>query len=65
MGQALFTELGLKEGDAVRVMQGSQSVDLPATLEANLAQDVVRITAGTKASAQLGSMFGPLSVGKV
>jgi len=65
MGQALFTELGLKEGDAVRVMQGGQSVDLPATLEANLAKDVVRITAGTKASAQLGSMFGPLSVGKV
>ena len=65
LGQALFTELGLKEGDAVRVMQGSQSVDMPATLEANLAQDVVRISAGTKASARLGSMFGPVTVSKV
>ena len=65
LGHALFTELGLKEGDAVRVMQGSQSVDMPATLEANLAQDVVRISAGTKASAQLGSMFGPVTVSKV
>ena len=65
LGQALFTELGLKEGDAVRVMQGSQSVDIPATLEANLAQDIVRISAGTKASARLGSMFGPVTVSKV
>ena len=65
LGQALFTELGLKEGDAVRVMQGSQSVDMPATLEANLAQDVVRISAGTKASTRLGSMFGPVTVSKV
>jgi NADH-quinone oxidoreductase subunit G len=65
LGQALFKELGLNEGDTVRVTQGSQSVDLPATLEANLAQDVIRISAGTKASAQLGSMFGPITVSKV
>jgi len=65
LGQALFTELGLNEGDIVRVTQGSQCVDLPATLEANLAQGVVRISAGTKASAQLGSMFGSVTVSKV
>ena len=64
LGQALFTELGLKEGDAVRVTQGGLSVDLPATLEANLAQGAVRISAGTMASAQLGSMFGPVTVSK-
>jgi NADH-quinone oxidoreductase subunit G len=64
LSKALFNELGLKEGDAVRVTQGSQSVDLPATMEANLAQGAVRISAGTMASAQLGSMFGPLTVSK-
>ncbi|OWS71389.1 NADH-quinone oxidoreductase subunit G [Polynucleobacter aenigmaticus] len=64
LGQALFNELGLKEGDAVRVTQDGQSVDLPATLEANLAQSAVRISAGTMASAQLGSMFGPVTVSK-
>nr|WP_315128234.1 NADH-quinone oxidoreductase subunit NuoG [uncultured Polynucleobacter sp.] len=64
LGQALFNELGLKEGDAVRVTQGGQSVDLPATLEANLAKGAVRISAGTMASAQLGSMFGPVPVSK-
>ena len=64
LGQSLFSELGLKEGDAVRVTQDGQSVDLPATLEANLAQGTVRISAGTMASAQLGSMFGPVTVSK-
>ena len=64
LGQKLFTELGLKEGDAVRVTQGSQSVDLPATLEANLVAGAVRISAGTSASAKLGPMFGPITVCK-
>jgi len=64
LNQKLFTELGLKEGDAVRVTQGSQSVDMPAILEANLAPGVVRISAGTMASAKLGSMFGPVTVSR-
>jgi NADH-quinone oxidoreductase subunit G len=64
LSQKLFSELGLKEGDAVRITQGDQSVDLPATLEANLAAGAVRISAGTLASAKLGSMFGPVTVSK-
>ncbi len=64
LGRALFQELGLKEGDTVRVTQGSQSVDLPATLEANLALGAVRISAGTPASAKLGPMFGSVTVSK-
>ena len=64
LNQKLFTELGLKEGDAVRVSQDGQSVDMPATLEVNLALGAVRISAGTMASAQLGPMNGPITVGK-
>ena len=64
LGQKLFTDLGLKEGDAVRITQGNLSVDMPATLEANLAANTVRVSAGTAASAKLGSMFGPLTVTK-
>jgi NADH-quinone oxidoreductase subunit G len=60
----LFSELGLKEGEAVRVSQDGQSVDMPATLEVNLAPGTVRISAGTMASAKLGSMYGPIAVGK-
>ena len=64
LNQKLFTELGLKEGDAVRVSQGNQSIEMPATLEVNLAPGAVRISAGTMASAKLGSMFGPVTVSK-
>ena len=64
LNKTTFIELGLKEGDAVRVTQGSQSVDMPATLEANLAPGAIRISAGTLASAKLGSMFGPVTVSK-
>jgi len=64
LNQQLFSELGLKEGDAVRVSQDGQSVDLPATLEANLASGAVRISAGTMASMKLGSMYGPITVSK-
>ena len=59
-----FAELGLKEGDAVRVTQDSHSVDMPARLEVNLAPGAVRISAGTMASAKLGSMFGPVTISK-
>ena len=62
LGQKLFDELGLKEGDAVQVSQGNHSVAIPATLEVNLAEGAVRISAGTVASAKLGSMFGPVTI---
>jgi NADH-quinone oxidoreductase subunit G len=60
----LFSELGLKDGQSIRVSQDGQSVDMPATLEVNLAPGTVRISAGTMASAKLGSMYGPITVGK-
>ena len=64
LSQKLFADLGLKEGDAVRVTQGSSSVDMPATLEPNLAANTIRVSAGTAASSKLGSMFGPVTVTK-
>jgi NADH-quinone oxidoreductase subunit G len=60
----LFDKLGLKEGDAVRVRQGEQSVQLPAVRDANLAETVVRVSAATPAGAALGSLFGELVVEK-
>jgi NADH-quinone oxidoreductase subunit G len=61
---ALFDKLGLKEGDAVRVRQGEQAVQLPAVRDANLAETVVRVSAATPAGAALGSLFGELVVEK-
>jgi NADH-quinone oxidoreductase subunit G len=64
LGKKLFTELGLNEGDLVCVTQDNQSVNMPATLEANLASSTVRISSGTLASAKLGPMFGSVTVSK-
>ncbi|KND61445.1 NADH-ubiquinone oxidoreductase chain G [Candidatus Burkholderia verschuerenii] len=61
---ALFDKLGLKDGDAVRIKQGSLSVTLPAVRDANLAESVVRVSAGTPAGAALGGFFGELVVEK-
>ncbi len=65
LNQKLFIELGLKEGDAVRISQGGHFVDMPATLEMSLAAGAIRVSAGTMASAKLASMFGPITVSKV
>jgi NADH-quinone oxidoreductase subunit G len=62
----LFAQLGLANGDAVRVtMQGQGSVVLPAVLDRSLAAGVIRVPAATEASAQLGAMFGAVNVEKV
>jgi len=65
LDKKLFSQLGLNEGDLVSVTQGNQTVNMPATLEANLALGAVRISAGTEISAKLGPMFGPVTVSKV
>ncbi|WP_347328337.1 hypothetical protein, partial [Ralstonia pseudosolanacearum] len=54
----------LAVGDAVRVTQGQGSVVLPAVLDRTLASGVIRVPAATEASAQLGPMFGTVSVEK-
>ncbi|MEV8472010.1 NADH-quinone oxidoreductase subunit NuoG [Ralstonia sp. UNC404CL21Col] len=61
----LYAQLGLANGDAVRVTQGQTSVVLPAVLDKSLASGVIRVPAATEASAQLGAMFGAVSVEKV
>jgi NADH-quinone oxidoreductase subunit G len=61
---SLFEKLGLKNGDAVRVAQGDLAVVLPAVRDANLAESVVRVSAGTSAGAALGTLFGELVVEK-
>ncbi|MGA3949341.1 NADH-quinone oxidoreductase subunit NuoG [Ralstonia nicotianae] len=60
----LFEQLGLAVGDAVRVTQGQGSVVLPAVLDRTLASGVIRVPAATEVSAQLGPMFGTVSVEK-
>ena len=61
----LMMQLQLKEGDVVRVTQAGSSVNMPVTEERALTTGVVRLSAGTVFSAQLGGMFGQLSVERV
>ncbi|HJW12141.1 MAG TPA: molybdopterin-dependent oxidoreductase, partial [Albitalea sp.] len=63
--QALWAQLGLKEGASVRVVQGTASAVLPAHLDATLAPNAVRVPAGHPATAALGPMFGAISIEKV
>lgn len=60
----LFDRLGLKNGERVRVTQGTRSVTMPAVRDAQLAENVVRIAAATPAAAELGSLSGELVVEK-
>jgi len=61
---ALWTELGLNEGDSVQVSQGGARARLRAHLDTTLAPTAVRVPAGHPDTASLGSMFGPISVEK-
>ena len=58
----LWSQLGLKPGDAVRVSQGQASATLPAREDATLAANAVRIAAGHASTATLGAMFGAITV---
>ena len=64
LGKKVYEELGLKDGDLVRVTQDNHTVDMPVSLEVNLAPNTVRISSGTLASAKLGSMYGSVTVSK-
>jgi NADH-quinone oxidoreductase subunit G len=61
---ALWQQLGLREGDHVRVSQGANSVLLPAREDATLAATAVRVPAGHPHTAELGAMFGAITVQK-
>lgn len=64
LGSAQWLQLGLKDGDTVRVSQGGAAITLPARLDASLADHTVRVPAGHALTAALGAMFGPLSIEK-
>ncbi len=59
---ALWKELRLEPGAKVLVAQGEAAVVLPAREEPTLADGTVRVAAGHPATAELGAMFGALTV---
>lgn len=62
IGAALAAKLGVQAGAKVRVKQGEGSVVLPAAIDATLAADTVRVSAGCPETAALGAVFGTVSL---
>lgn len=61
----LWQQLGLADGDQVRIVQDGGAAQLPARLEAGLPQGMARVPAGLAQTASLGAAFGTLSISKV
>jgi len=61
---ALWEQLGLKDGEPVRLVQGKAVALLPARLEPGLPANCVRVPAGHPATSGLGAMFGAIEVTK-
>ncbi|MDD4886953.1 MAG: NADH-quinone oxidoreductase subunit NuoG [Thiomonas sp.] len=62
---ALWQQLGLQDGDAVRVQANGQSAVLPVCRDETLADPVVRIAAAWTEAAALGAMFGVVDIERV
>jgi NADH-quinone oxidoreductase subunit G len=64
LSSALAQQLGVAEGDKVKVTQGFGSAILVATVDAKLPANAVRVAAAHASTAALGSMFGSITVEK-
>ncbi len=65
LNRALADRLGLQEGDQVRIVQGSGEVIVPAMVDDRLPADCIRLAAALPETAELGAMFGTVSVERV
>jgi NADH-quinone oxidoreductase subunit G len=62
---AVWDQLGLEVGDKVRVQQGSASAILPVKLQEGLPANGIHVPAGHPDTAQLGHIFGAITLEKV
>ncbi len=65
MNAKLLQSLGIAAGQPVRVQQGSGEARLLAALDARLPDGCVRVAAAHASTAELGGLFGELSVAAV
>jgi NADH-quinone oxidoreductase subunit G len=64
LSKAIAEQIGVTAGDMVRVIQGSGSAVLAASVDPRLPSNAVRVAAGHPAVATLGAMFGAINVEK-
>jgi NADH-quinone oxidoreductase subunit G len=65
MNRALYEELGLREGDGVRVRQGAGEAVLSAGIDDKLPAGCVRLAAARPETAALGAMSGTVTAERV
>jgi len=65
MNAALMKKLGIAAGDRVRIIQDGGEAILSAALDDAIPADCVRIPAAHASTAELGAMFGAVSVTRV
>ncbi|HSN38612.1 MAG TPA: molybdopterin-dependent oxidoreductase, partial [Burkholderiales bacterium] len=65
MNRALADRLGLQEGDQVRVVQSAGEAIVPAMVDDRLPADCIRLAAARPETAELGAMFGTVSVERI
>ena len=65
MNRALYEKLGLREGEAVRVRQGSGEAVLGAGIDEKLPDGCIRVAAARPETAALGPMFGTVTAERV
>ena len=62
MNRMLADKLGIREGDAVRVTQGAGAAIVPVAIDDKLPADCIRLAAARPETAELGAMFGTVTV---
>jgi NADH-quinone oxidoreductase subunit G len=65
MSAALAAQLGVREGDPVRIAQGGGEVTLPVAIDAAVPAGCVRVAAGHPSTSALGELFGAVTVERV
>lgn len=65
MAERHLADMGLVDGDIVKIRQDGQGVILPVSTDKGLPVGVIRIAAGHPATAALSAMFGTLTVERV
>jgi NADH-quinone oxidoreductase subunit G len=65
MNRALYEKLGLRDGDEVRVKQGSGEAVLAAGIDDKLPADCIRVPAARPETAALGALFGAITAERV
>jgi len=65
MHGTLFSQLGLRDGDCVRITQGAGTAVLPAVRDDRLPANCIRVPAAHPLTAELGAMFGAVTVERI